>query len=177
MVRGTAITTLLLQLLLGICLLPSPSWAMVTIQFYDSENLAIVEGGVKVKVHLACIRVPSADHPLGKLALQELKELIGDRFVGVKPLRRDRVGRVIGEVYADGNNVNLQMVERGLAVFDRQFPYARECTGYAEAEARAQKLGLGLWHQEQEVTAPNTHLCCHRVSHGGDKTCPWITIA
>ncbi len=143
MLKFWAIALVLFFLLLLI--FPRPVWGSVAIQFYDSENLAIVEGGVKAKVHLACIKVPNLDQPLGKLALQELKELIGDRFMGVKSFRKDRVGRVIGEVYADGKNVNLQMVERGLAAFDHQFPYAKECIGYDKAEARAQSLGLGIW--------------------------------
>jgi len=139
---------LALFLYLLLLVFPRPVWGSVAIQFYDSENLAIVEGGVKAKVHLACIKVPHLDQPLGKLAFQELKELIGDRFMGVKSFRRDRVGRVIGEVYADGNNVNLQMVELGLAEFDRQFPYVKECVGYSEAEVKAKQLGLGIWHEK-----------------------------
>ena len=140
----------LIALGLLVCLLwglafPHPVWGGVAIQFYDSENLAIIEGGVKARVHLACIKIPDRDQPLGGLAFQELKELIGDRFMGVKSFRKDRVGRIIGEVYADGNNVNLQMVERGLAEFDRQFPYVNECIGYQEAESKAKNLGLGIW--------------------------------
>ncbi|MFN3926261.1 MAG: thermonuclease family protein [Pseudanabaenaceae cyanobacterium] len=124
-----------------------PVWAGVAVQFFDVENIAIVEGGVKAKVHLACIKAPRIDQPLGRLALQELKELIGGRLQGVKLFRKDRVGRIIGEVYADGENVNLLLVKRGLARFDRQFTYARECKGYQEAEEFAQKYHLGIWQK------------------------------
>jgi len=122
-----------------------PVEGSVAIQFFDAENLAIVEGGVKAKIHLACVRIPPVTQPYGKLALEELKELIGDRLTGVRAFRRDRVGRVLGEIYADGENVNLQMVARGLAKFDRSFTYARECAGYAEAEEQAKQKRLGLW--------------------------------
>lgn len=137
----------LLWIILGINLWVLPVSGSVAIQFFDAENLAIVEGGVKAKIHLACVRIPPVSQPYGKLALEELKELIGDRLTGVRAFRRDRVGRVLGEVYADGENVNLAMVARGLAKFDRSFTYARECEGYQQAEALAKQKGLGLWAQ------------------------------
>ncbi|MBE9160074.1 thermonuclease family protein [Nodosilinea sp. LEGE 06152] len=61
----------------------------------------------------------------------------------------DRYGRTVAEVYANGQNVNLQMVQEGHAVVYTQFLNSCPETGSAlqAAEAEAQQQELNFWDQ------------------------------
>jgi endonuclease YncB( thermonuclease family) len=54
----------------------------------------------------------------------------------------------LGEVFVDGNNVNLEMVRAGLAEVYRGTPAQGQDLGqYWKAEEEARKAGKGIWSQ------------------------------
>jgi micrococcal nuclease len=70
----------------------------------------------------------------------------GNRSADVKSYGVDRYGRVLGEVFVDGNNVNLEMVKAGLAEVYRGNPAQGQDVGpYWKAEETAKKAGPGMW--------------------------------
>ena len=59
----------------------------------------------------------------------------------------DRYKRMVGMVYLDSRNINLEMVKEGLAWAYKEYlqrPYASE---YLDAEKEARSKSLGLWQQ------------------------------
>lgn len=61
--------------------------------------------------------------------------------------KRDRFGRTLAYVYLpDGRQLNLLLIEKGLASVYRKFDFRRK-QEYLAAEERARKSGRGLWKQ------------------------------
>nr|WP_199304167.1 thermonuclease family protein [Nodosilinea sp. FACHB-131] len=65
----------------------------------------------------------------------------------------DRYGRTVAEVYANGQNINLQLVQEGYAVVYTQFlrscPETSNALQAAEAEASQQRLNF--WSQPNPI--------------------------
>jgi micrococcal nuclease len=106
------------------------------------------------RVRLAGIDTPERGQPYGKRAKQALLERVGGETVTVEWNKRDRYRRIIGKLVLEGKDVNLSMVEDGLAWWYRK--YAGEQSeidrGLCEAaEARARSERVGLWRDPQPV--------------------------
>ena len=141
---------MLLVVTLGV---PSPTYAAFRIiQVYDGDNLAIVQGGIKTKVQLACIAAPELAQPFGKAARKRLQSLIDSQDISLRLVRKDRLGRYIAEVFSQGQNVNHVLVAEGLAQYDAL--QAKDCTAYAALEAIAHEAHLGIWHGQKPPQSP-----------------------
>jgi len=66
--------------------------------------------------------------------------------LGVDP--RDRYGRLLAYVYADGEFVNLQLIEQGLATTMTITPNVDYAADFQAAELEARRLGHGMWSQQ-----------------------------
>lgn len=77
------------------------------------------------------------------------------RSADVKSYGADLYGRVLGEVFVDGNNVNLEMVKAGLAEVYRGTPAPGQGVGpYWKAEEEARKTGKGMWSLGDKYVSP-----------------------
>jgi micrococcal nuclease len=130
------------------------------VQFYDGDNITIVQSGMKTKIHLACIDAPELQQPLGDRARKTLKALVGELPISLRVFKRDRFGRLIAEVYADGTNVNKQLVERGQAYFDRE--QIKDCQDYDAIEQLAKHKHLGIWKDGATKQLPGNFRRQHR---------------
>ncbi len=65
------------------------------------------------KIRLANVDAPAGNTRSGKKATNTLKGMIEDRTVTIRPVARDRYGRIVAEVFADRKNVNRRMREKG----------------------------------------------------------------
>ena len=109
----------------------------------DGDTIHVVTGGnVKYKVRLNRIDAPESDQPYGKESAEYLAKLIKGKTVRVEWKERDRYGRVLGIVFLDQTDVNLQMVATGNA---HHYSFFDHTPAYAEAEATAKAKKLGLW--------------------------------
>lgn len=126
--------------------------ARSVVQFYDGDNMTIVQSGMKTKIQLACIDAPELKQPLGDRARKTLKTLVGDLPIALHVLKRDRFGRLIAEVYADGKNANKLMVEQGMAFFDRN--QIKDCGDYAAIEQQAKDKHVGIWKDGTDIQSP-----------------------
>jgi len=63
-----------------------------------------------IKVRLAEIDAPESGQPYGSRAKQALANLAFGRQARVQVVDRDHYGRVVGRVYADGLDVNAELV-------------------------------------------------------------------
>jgi len=84
--------------------------------------------------------------PFSKKSTRYLAQIALNRSADVESYGVDRYGRVLGEVFVDGNNVNLEMVKAGLAEVYRGNPAQGQDVGpYWKAEETAKKAGPGMW--------------------------------
>ena len=78
-------------------------------------------------------------------AKQALSSLIFGKTVSVVVKSKDRYGRFIADVIADGNSANKSMVLSGYAWVYREYVPAAERAGYLKLEAEAKNARRGLW--------------------------------
>ncbi len=95
------------------------------------------------------IDTPEKNQEFGPEAKLYLTNLIYGRIVTVKYRSKDQYGRAVGEVFCDGEFINLKMIKRGYAWYYRR--YAPNDTYFAVAQAYAENNKLGLWQQESPL--------------------------
>ena len=77
-----------------------------------------------------------------------MSSLIYDKEVVIKYKSKDRYGRVIGIVYLNGIDINLEMIKNGYAWHYKHFDNTAE---YAEAVLLAREKKLGLWSMKNPI--------------------------
>ena len=130
-----------------------PSATVVSVG--DGDTMRINYQGETVTVRLACIDAPElAQTPWGPAATDRLRQLTPrDSTIQFRQADIDRFGRTVAEIYANGQNVNLQLVQEGYAVVYTQFLRSCPETGSAlqAAEAEARQQQLNFWSQPNPV--------------------------
>lgn len=117
--------------------------ACVVLDIHDGDTLKARCNGSEMKVRFFCIDAPElAQAPWGPAARDHLKSLLAGKTITVTPIDRDRYGRTVGVVLANGEPVNLEMVRSGNAAMYRK--YCGDAR-YAQAEAEAKTAGRGIW--------------------------------
>ncbi len=116
----------------------------------DGDTITVLDADkVQHKIRLAGIDAPEKKQAFGSRSKESLSAMTFDKTVNVETSKRDRYGRQIGKVLANGRDVNLVQVERDMAWFYRQYqreqsPNDRRLYDAAEDAARADKrAGLG----------------------------------
>jgi endonuclease YncB( thermonuclease family) len=113
---------------------------------HDGDTLTgLDDAKVQHKVRLDAIDAPELGQPFGQAARKALSETVFGKDVVVTVKTRDKFGRTVGHVLIDGRDVNLEMLEEGMAwhytAYDKNVRLSR-----AEGEARAAKHGLWQDH-------------------------------
>lgn len=113
----------------------------------DGDTIRVVTaGGQKVTVRLACVDAPeTAQGASGAEARTMLRLLVDAGGLEILPQTTDRYGRTVAEVYANGRNVNLDLVRNGAAYVYPQYLSSCDANAYLEAEAQAQRWRQGVW--------------------------------
>jgi endonuclease YncB( thermonuclease family) len=128
----------------------------------DGDTIEVKKGQTKLTVRLSGIDAPETSkkkhepgQPFSQQSTSLLAKLSLNRSVDVKSYGADRYGRILGEVFADGNNVNLEMVKAGLAEVYRGAPAPGQDVGpYWIAEDEAKKLRKGMWQLGDKYESP-----------------------
>lgn len=113
----------------------------------DGDTIRVSDGGRRLTIRLACIDAPeTAQSPYGLASRQRLQGLapVG-AVVTLRPQTTDRYGRTVAEVFAGGQNLNLQMVSSGQAFAYRRYLGACDRAAYLGAERQAEAARLGVW--------------------------------
>jgi endonuclease YncB( thermonuclease family) len=95
-----------------------------------------------IKVRLAQIDAPEKAQPFGQRSKQALSDLAFGKDVELEEETTDRYGRMVATVFKSGQDINLSMVQSGMAwVYDQ---YARD-QAYFAAQDAARGARAGLW--------------------------------
>ena len=100
------------------------------------------------RIRMSAIDCPERRQDYYQVAKDGLSTLIFGRRVSLVVSGKDRYSRTLAEVYCDGNYVNLQMVEKGLAWHFKRYSNS---TQFAQAEVVAREKRLGLWANTNPV--------------------------
>jgi micrococcal nuclease len=110
----------------------------------------LMEGNQTVRVRLHGVDAPEKGQDYSTQARQALSALIFGKEVHVIQKNKDRYGRIVGVVYADGQNANEELLKSGLVWHYKEYD-KNEDWAVMEMQAREQKRGL--WSQPNP-TAP-----------------------
>jgi micrococcal nuclease len=128
----------------------------------DGDTIVVKDGDARTTIRLVGIDAPEVSHkkrepgqPFSQKSAQHLAGLVLNKVVTVKSFGPDRYGRILGEVFVSGKNINLEMVKSGLAEAYRGTPPKGQNMGpYWKAEAEAKKAGEGMWVLGAKYVSP-----------------------
>jgi micrococcal nuclease len=101
--------------------------------------------------------------PFSQRATKHLAGLVLNQTVEVKPYGFDGDGRVLGEVFLEDRNINLEMVKAGLAEVYRGEPASGlDLEQYWKDEEDARKAKRGMWVQGDKYVSPMDWRRLHR---------------
>jgi endonuclease YncB( thermonuclease family) len=93
--------------------------------------------------------------PFGQQATKHLAGLVLTKTVDIKKYGHDRYGRVLGVVSFCGRNINIEMIEAGLAEVYRGEPApGQDLAPYWKAEEKARTAKRGMWAQGHKYISP-----------------------
>jgi endonuclease YncB( thermonuclease family) len=114
----------------------------------DGDSIVVlVDGNVRKRVRLATIDAPENHQAFGRPSKRSLSDLIYNKEIRIVEVDRDQYGRIVGEVFIDDTNVNLEQLRRGFAWHYKaharqQKREQRKKYEIAENEARSNQIGL-----------------------------------
>jgi endonuclease YncB( thermonuclease family) len=129
---------------------------------YDGDTLRAKGYDIEIKVNLIGIDAPEIPikkgvpgQPYGRQAMKFLTDMVLDKKVVIKGYGTDRYNRVLGVVYLEGKNINLEILKAGLAEFDRTYrPKQFDPMPYQLAATAAKKAGEGMWSLAESYISP-----------------------
>jgi endonuclease YncB( thermonuclease family) len=139
----------------------------------DGDTIRVRQADRGITVRLACIDAPeTAQGTYGQQARVELQQRLPiGREIRLAVQTTDRYGRSVAEVFS-GVNINLALVENGLAFVYRQYLGGCDARAYLAAEDRASRARLGRtafsrhpgWHHSRRAPLPlqRNRLLCPR---------------
>jgi endonuclease YncB( thermonuclease family) len=105
-------------------------------------------------------RITAPGQPYGDAAVACLSRLVQGRRVHLEIYGIDRTRRLLGTLFRDSDNLNLALVEAGLAEVYRGStltdPYQPQ---YAAAESAAQHASRGMWALGAHYESPRAYRC------------------
>jgi endonuclease YncB( thermonuclease family) len=135
------------------------------VEVLDGDTLRLPDGR---KLRLAAIDTPELGRPGAQQAAECLAGLLQGRRLRLQPPDppRDRYGRLLADVVADGSSVSAALVERGLAwVYDGRDP------ALVALQARAVDARAGV-HARLDRAGPAPFVVTSGRFHRRD--CPWV---
>lgn len=161
--KGLAKTLLLIVFFL---FLPISSLAsqFEVIKVYDGDTIKVKGYGDEIKLRLAGIDAPETSKRktgLGQRYSQEAKEHLAGLILN-KAIEIDGYGYLkgdlmLGVIFLDGKNINLEMVRAGLAeVYPEEPPKELNLDPFFKAERQSRAEKKGIWIQGDGYVSPRT---------------------
>lgn len=122
----------------------------------DGDTIIISRGDKELKVRLAFIDAPEikqrsfyTNNPIGKMSQSFLENIILGKNISLKTYGKGKYGRTLAEIYYQDENINLLMVEEGMALLYKFAPYPTNMhrAEFHSANHRASISRRGLWRE------------------------------
>lgn len=115
----------------------------------DGDTITILlADNTEQKVRLNQIDAPEKGQDFGKASKKSLSDLVYKKDVSIKKVDTDKYGRLVGTVFLDGKDINLEQVKNGMA-----WVYTEYATdqNYFDEEKKAKDSRSGLWDNPTAV--------------------------
>jgi len=134
--------TLIVAAVLGLGAGPAAPLHLRVVGVHDGDTITgLDDSKTQFKIRLDAIDAPELGQPFGQASKKALSEKVFGRNVVVIAKTKDKYGRTVGHVMIDGRDVNLEMLEEGMAWHYKHYDHNARLA-MAEEEARAAKKGL-----------------------------------
>lgn len=153
--RGRKLLSLItfVFLLTGIQLQSCQAQSYRAIRIYDGDTLRVAgpEGDQVVRlIGIDCPEVSKTkgvpSQPYSRKATKYLKRRVDKKNLELKSFGRDRYGRLLAEVWANGQNINLALISQGLAeVYRGKVPVGFSKAPYKAAQKEARRAKRAMW--------------------------------
>jgi endonuclease YncB( thermonuclease family) len=128
----------------------------------DGDTLVVQKGATTLTIRLVGIDAPEVSHkkyepgqPYSQQSTKHLAKIALNRSADVRSYGADRYGRILGEVFVDHNNVNLEMVKVGLAEVYRGTPASgQNLDPYWKTEEEARRAWRRMWQLGDKYISP-----------------------
>ncbi|WP_434777746.1 thermonuclease family protein [Neisseria sp. Ec49-e6-T10] len=136
-----------------------PSGNIVKVVFViDGDTVTVLtQEQQKIKVRMAYIDAPEQKQAFGQKSKQFLNHKLYGKEVQLETFGQDRYGRTLARVWSESEDINLTMIQEGLAWHYQQYAKDKQnqesYLRYERAQEQAERLKIGLW-QEKYPTAP-----------------------
>ncbi len=115
----------------------------------DGDTIKLLtQDKILYKIRLKDIDTPEKKQAFGKKAKENLAKYIAAKTVTIDYKKKDRYGRIIGTIYYQDIDINLQQVKDGFAWVYRK--YSKNPT-YLKYEALAKQSKKGLWIDKDPI--------------------------
>ena len=94
------------------------------------------------KIRLDAVDAPELGQPFGQASKKALSEKVFGKDVVLIAKTKDKYGRTVGHLLVDGRDVNLEMLEEGMAWHYEKYDHNKRLR---EAEQSARAANKGLW--------------------------------
>jgi micrococcal nuclease len=150
----------LLILLLIPAILPAGEFKITRV--IDGDSVKAEGCDIEIMVRLVGIDAPEASsrknepgQPFSQRSTKHLAGMVLNQNVDIKGYGVDRYNRVLGEIFLDGKNVNLEMVKMGFAeVYRGRHAPGFDPSSYNQAEKEAMVAKRGMWVQGDKYLSP-----------------------
>jgi len=116
---------------------------------HDGDTITgLDEDQKQFKIRLDAIDAPELGMPFGQASRKALSEKVFGKTVVVIIKTKDRYGRTVGHVLLDKRDMNLEMLEEGMAWHYAHYDHNKRL---AEAEKDARANRIGLWRDPNPV--------------------------
>jgi micrococcal nuclease len=132
------------------------------VRVYDGDTVKAVGQDIEIKVRLAGIDAPETPiikrrpgQPFSDVSKKFLAGLVLNKNVEIKGYGLGPNNLIIGEIFLDGKNINLEMIRAGLAeVYRGKSPGQLDLEPYRKLEVEARNTGRGAWSLGNDYTSP-----------------------
>lgn len=116
----------------------------------DGDTITVLDDMDKgrFRIRLYGIDAPEKKQDFGQKAKQYLSSRLFRKAVVIRYKEIDRYGRIVGKVYLDNEEINVDMLKNGYAWHYKNYDNSEE---YSQAEINAREKGIGLWSLKNPV--------------------------
>ena len=115
----------------------------------DGDTVTLLDANKRQhKIRLTGIDAPEKKMPFGQRSKEHLSDLVFSKDVQVETEKLDRYGRTLGKIVFDRTDINLAMINAGLAWHYKKYQNDQSRSDrllYAHAEDQARQQHIGLW--------------------------------
>ena len=119
------------------------------IRVADGDTVTILlKDKTEQRIRFQAIDAPEHAQDFGSASRKFLNDLVYGKTILVKVDKIDKHNRVVGRVYLDDTDVELESLKAGMSW---HYSFFNQEKALAEAQAEAQKAKRGLWSQKNPI--------------------------